>query len=197
MIFAVRKIRHFQALAVLGLAALLLGGCATAMPAAQTAAQPAVTTQPSLPQPEPGKLTVTDVRARPAPLEGGNGAAYFTVLNGLDKAVQLQSVTGDAAKSIELHETTNDNGVMKMEPHPEGFAIPAGAALELKPGGKHVMMVGLSRPLAVGDTISLTLNFDNGEQIALNAPVLEIQAGMPMTGSMPGMDSMPMSTPTP
>ena len=79
-----------------------------------------------VPTPEPGKLTVVDVRARPAPLEGGNGAAFMTVLNGLDKAVRLASIAGDAAAAIELHETVNDNGVMKMEPHPEGFEIPAG-----------------------------------------------------------------------
>ena len=95
-----------------------------------------------VPTPEPGKLTVVDVRARPAPLEGGNGAAFMTVLNGLDKAVRLASISGDAAGAIELHETVNDNGVMKMEPHPEGFEIPAGGTLELKPGGKHVMLLG-------------------------------------------------------
>ena len=143
-------------------------------------------------------MTVVDVRARPAPLEGGNGAAYMTVLNGLDAPVRLASVTGNAAAAVELHESINDNGVMKMEPHPEGFEIPAGGTLELKPGGKHVMLLGLVKPLAVGDTIELTLNFDGSDPITVSVPVLDIQA------SMPGMDqgameggAMPMATETP
>ena len=79
--------------------------------------------------------------------------------------------------AVELHESINDNGVMKMEPHPEGFEIPAGGTLELKPGGKHVMLLGLVKPLAVGDTIELTLNFegqrpDNGERAGTGHPGL-------------------------
>ncbi len=129
--------------------------------------------------PEPGKLTVVDVRARPAPLAGGNGAAFLTVLNGLAADVRLTGVTGDAAQAVELHETVNDNGVMKMEPHPEGFAIPAGGVLELKPGGKHVMLVGLTKPLPVGDSLDLTLNFEGAEPITLTVPVVDMQATMP------------------
>ena len=151
-----------------------------------------------VPTPEPGKLTVVDVRARPAPLEGGNGAAFMTVLNGLDKAVRLASISGDAAGAIELHETVNDNGVMKMEPHPEGFEIPAGGTLELKPGGKHVMLLGLTKPLAVGDSIDLTLNFEGSEPMTLTVPVVDIQATMPgsNSGAMQG-GAMPAATETP
>lgn len=150
------------------------------------------------PAPEPGKLTVVNVRARPAPLEGGNGAAFMALLNGLDTPVRLASVAGDAAKAIELHETVNDNGVMKMEPHPEGFEIPAGGALELKPGGKHVMLLGLTKPLAVGDSIDLTLNFEGAEPITLTVPVVDMQATMPGAnqGTMQG-GAMPAGTETP
>ena len=158
--------------------ALALGGC-TAMPmtpAASTGQQPMGGAQPlpPLPTPEPGTLTVTDVRARPAPLEGGNGAAFLTVLNGLDTPVQLVSVSGDVAGAIELHETTNDNGVMKMSPHPEGFPVPAGGALQLQPGGKHVMLMGLVKPLAAGDSFTLTLHFDNSDPITVTVPVMEM-----------------------
>lgn len=187
--------------------ALAVAGCTAAMPGAQpmggaaqqaAAQQAAAEAMPPVPTPEPGKLTVVDVRARPAPLEGGNGAAYMAVLNGLDVPVRLASVTGNAAAAVELHESVNDNGVMKMEPHPEGFEIPAGGTLELKPGGKHVMLLGLVKPLAVGDSIDLTLNFEGSEAITVSVPVLDIQA------SMSGMDqgameggAMPMGTETP
>lgn len=167
-------------LAALAVLVLALGGCTPVMPAAQStmgdaAAQP----MPPLPTPEPGKLTVLDVRARPAPLEGGNGATFLTVLNGLDTPVRLLSVTGDVAAAVELHETVNDNGVMKMEPHPEGFEIAAGAALQLQPGGKHVMLLGLVKPLATGDSFDLTLNFEGSDPITVNVPVVEM-SGMEM-----------------
>ena len=157
------------------------------MPAGQqmmegTAAEPL----PPLPTPEPGILSVIDVRARPAPLEGGNGATFLTVLNGLDTAVRLISVQGDVANFIELHETTNDNGVMKMEPHPEGFEIPAGGVLQLQPGGKHVMLLGLVKPLQSGDSFDLTLNFEGSDAVTVTVPVVEMGAGM-----------MPSATATP
>ena len=174
--------------------ALALGGCAAGMPGGQAmggAAQQAgdqaggMQQEMPVPAPEPGKVTVVNVRARPAPLEDGNGAAFLTVLNGLDKAVRLASVSGTAAGAIELHETVNDNGVMKMEPHPEGFEVPAGGALELKPGGKHVMLLGLTKPLAVGDSIDLTLNFEGSDPITVTVPVVDIQATMPSATETP------------
>lgn len=189
----------FMAMLVLVFA---LAGCAAplgAPPMGRTAQQAGGMQQAMpVPTPEPGKLTVVNVRARPAPLEGGNGAAFMTVLNGLDKAVRLASIAGNAAGVIELHETVNDNGVMKMEPHPEGFEIPAGGILELKPGGKHVMLLGLAKPLAVGDSLDLTLNFEGSEPITLTVPVVDIQATMP--GSNQGATqggAVPAATETP
>lgn len=179
--------------------AFALAGCTAVMPAG---GQPmgGATMQEMAPAatPEPGKLTVVDVRARPAPLEGGNGAAYLTVLNGLDVPVRLASAAGDMAAAVELHETVDDNGVMKMEPHPEGFEIPAGGTLVLRPGGKHVMLLGLVKPLAPGDSIDLTLNFEGSDPISLTVPVLEMEATMPgmAGGSMEG-GAMPMATETP
>jgi copper(I)-binding protein len=181
---------------------LALGGCAAATPGQpmsgaaggdQGTMQGGMQETMALPTPEPGKVTVADVRARPAPLEGGNGAVYLVVLNGLETPVRLASISGEAAGAIELHETVDDNGVMKMEPHPEGFEIPPGGTLELKPGGKHVMLLGLVKPLAVGDSIDLTLNFEGSDPMTLTVPVVD------MAATMPGMDhgDMPMATETP
>lgn len=133
-----------------------------------------------LPAPVAGELTLVDVRARAAPLEGGNSAAYLLVLNGRDEAVRLLSAASDVAAAVELHETINDNGVMKMEPRAEGFEIPAGGVLELKPGGKHVMLLGLAAPLEAGDSVDLTLTFDTGEELKVRAPVIDLGAPMQM-----------------
>ncbi len=187
---------RMRALTLFAVLALALAGCTAIMPGGQPMSggtmqegmqgqmQGQMQEAMPAPTPEAGVLDVVDVRARPAPLEGGNGAAYMTVRNGLDTAIRLSSAAGDVASAIELHETIDDNGVMKMEPHPEGFEIPPGSVLELKPGGKHVMLLGLGKPLAVGDTFELTLNFEGGEPITLTVPVVEIQG-------MPGMQDMP------
>jgi copper(I)-binding protein len=188
------SLRHRAFALVIAILALALAGCAAGIPGGQTmggAAQQAgaqvggMQQAMLVPTPEPGKLTVVNVRARPAPLEEGNGAVFLTVLNGLDKAVRLASISGTAAGAIELHETVNENGVMKMEPHPEGFEIPAGDTLELAPGGKHVMLLGLTKPLAVGDSFDLTLNFEGSDPITLTVPVVDIQATMPSATETP------------
>src|SRR3954469_7511125 len=115
------KINAWVVAAAVSALVLVVAGCAAGMPGAQPTAATTAQQPMLVPSPEPGKLTVVDVRARPAPLEGGNGAVYMTVLNGLDTPVRLASVAGSAAAAIELHESMNDNGVMKMEPHPDGF----------------------------------------------------------------------------
>ena len=101
------------------------------------------------------------------------------------------SAATDAADVVELHETVDDNGVMRMIPQPDGFTVPAGGSVELKPGGKHVMMIGLAKPLETGDEFELTLNFDNGESMTLTVPVADMSGEMPMNmdhGDMGGSD---------
>ncbi len=137
-----------------------------------------------------GQLQVTELRARPAPLEGGTGAIYLTVTNGTGAEEQLLAASSPAAQAVELHETVNDNGVMRMMHQPEGFAIPAGSSLDLAPGGKHMMLIGLAAPLAVGDTVELTLTFAQAGDRVFQVPVVEIE----------GMGQMPMDaqgTPAP
>ncbi len=176
-------------IAAILLLAVALTGC---VPLQQTAPMAGMNmnemaTEAPMPEPEPGKLTIVDVRARPAPLAGGTGAVYFTVLNGLDSDVQLTSAASTAANVVETHETVSENGVMRMIPLPEGYTVPAGEALMLKPGGKHIMLIDIVEPLEPGDTVELTVNFDNGEAIDLTVPVLDMQMTMPANMQMPDM----------
>ncbi len=159
---------------VLGASLLLwLAGCGPMrgpQPAAQATAAPL---------PEAGVLAIVDARARPAPLPGGTSAIYFTVLNGLDQPVQLVSAASPAARAVETHETVAEEGVMKMIPLPDGYPVPAGTALILQPGGKHIMLIDLVEPLTPGDTIELTVTFDSGQVFELNVPVLDPQLNRP------------------
>ncbi|MEJ5246537.1 MAG: copper chaperone PCu(A)C [Caldilinea sp.] len=176
-----RTYMHRFAVCLLALTFIFAGCTMTPIqPMAPMAGADATATEPPLPEPEPGKLTIVDVRARPAPLAGGTGAVYFTVLNGLDQEVRLVSASSPVANVVETHETVSENGVMKMIPLPDGYAIPAGEALVLKPGGKHIMLIDLVKPLQPGDEFNLTVNFDNGESFELTVPVLDMQMTMPM-----------------
>lgn len=123
-------------------------------------------------------LTVDGVMARSVPVAGTTGAVYLTIHNGTATDDQLVSVESDVAGSVELHETINDNNVMRMEHHPEGFAIPAGGMLELTPGGKHIMLLGVNNVLEEGATFTITLNFATADAQTVAVPVMAMDAMM-------------------
>jgi copper(I)-binding protein len=130
-----------------------------------------------------GEVTVLNPMSRAVPMPGGNGAAFMTIQNGTDAALQLIAAETDIADVVELHETVQEGDVMRMIPRPEGFEIPPGGTLELKPGGKHVMLLGVPEPPAVGESFALTLRFADGAAIELSVPVMEMGATM---GGMEG-----------
>lgn len=117
-------------------------------------------------------LKVEGAFSRPVPA-GGNGGAFLTVKNTGPSADRLISARSPVAPITELHETINDNGVMKMRPVPGGFEVPAKGQLELKPGGKHVMFVGLTTAIVAGTEVELTLVFEKAGEITVKAPVKE------------------------
>ncbi|NMG54058.1 copper chaperone PCu(A)C [Aromatoleum aromaticum] len=87
---------------------------------------------------------------------------------------RLISVDSPAAGKVEIHEMVMDNDVMKMR-RVSAVELPAGQAVELKPGGHHVMLFDLKQPVRVGDTVPLTLVVESGsgkrESIEVAAPV--------------------------
>lgn len=119
----------------------------------------------------PAGITVKDPFARPSPTEGGTGGAFMTIVNNTRRPDRLVSAQCPAAKVVELHETINDAGVMRMRPQPEGFEIPFRGELELKPGGKHVMLIDLVVPLRAGESIEVTLNFEKAGAVKVQVPV--------------------------
>ena len=119
-------------------------------------------------------ISITDPMARPSPLEGGTGGAFMTIRNGGPQVDRLRSAASPAAQVVELHETVDDNGVMRMAPQPDGWEMGPGSQLELKPGGKHIMLVNLVQPLNPGDTVEVTLNFDKAGPIKVQVPVKDI-----------------------
>lgn len=89
------------------------------------------------------------------------------------QAAKLVGVSTPAAGATEIHRSSMEGGVMRMRPV-ESIELPAGQAVELKPGGYHVMMMQVSPALKEGQTIPLTLVIETGgkrESLTVQVPV--------------------------
>ena len=96
-------------------------------------------------------------------------AAYLMICNASDQQRSLIAVDAGDLAVAELHETTtSEDGVASMKPVAE-FRIDAGETISLKPGGAHVMLIGLSRPITEGESVALTLSFDDGTTMTIDA----------------------------
>ena len=116
-------------------------------------------------------VQVTAPWARAAP-QGRVGAVYLDLMGGPDRLV---SVASDIAGKVELHETILEDGVARMRPS-AGVLISPGARTRLTPGGLHVMLFDLKRPLKEGESFQLTLTFERARAVALTVPVLRAGA---------------------
>lgn len=105
--------------------------------------------------------------ARPA-AQGGNGAGYAVISNSGSEADKLTAVASPVAARVEIHETMVMNGQAMMHPRPGGLAIPAGGAASLKPGGLHLMMMGLKRPLKAGEHFPMVLTFQKAGKLTVD-----------------------------
>jgi hypothetical protein len=91
-----------------------------------------------------------------ATVQGQKASGAFMTLTAKDGA-KLVGVTSPVAGVTEVHEMKMDGDVMKMRAVDGGIDLPAGKAVELKPGGYHVMLMDLKTPLQKDTTIPLTL----------------------------------------
>ena len=86
---------------------------------------------------------------------------------------RLTGGTTDVAQAVEIHETVVENDVMKMQMLAGGLEVPAKGEVLLKPGGYHIMLIGMRRNLEVGDTFTLELQFEKSGPITVNPEVRE------------------------
>ena len=119
-----------------------------------------------------GEFKVMDAWARPA-ASGDNGAVYFIISNATNTEDRLLSINTNVASAAEVHRSMMDsNGVMSMEMQ-EAMLVPAQQEIIFKPGGLHVMLVGLTQDLKAGDTITIILNFKEAGSLTIEVPVRE------------------------
>jgi len=116
--------------------------------------------------------------ARATPAGAKTAAAYMTLINKGDTADRLVVATTPVADKIQFHSVSEDNGVSRMrEMH--SIEIASGARVIFSPGGMHIMLVGLKKPLKEGEPISMTLTFEKAGKVDVSIPVAKVGAMQP------------------
>ena len=118
-----------------------------------------------------GALKIGHPWARPTPTGAIAGAGYLTVTNTGKSPDRLVGGSTAAADKLEIHEMSMTDGVMRMRQVSGGLTIAPGQTLALKPGGYHLMFIGLKKPLKVGDHVAAILTFEKAGSLRLDLPV--------------------------
>jgi hypothetical protein len=111
-------------------------------------------------------LRVTEVWSRATPPSVKVGAAYFTVENLNNRPDTLLAVASPVAERVEMHTHVMMDGMMMMH-QLDSVEVPTQGNLEFKPGGNHVMLIGLERPLVAGERFPMTLRFKHAGDVEL------------------------------
>ncbi|EIJ35624.1 protein of unknown function DUF461 [Thiothrix nivea DSM 5205] len=176
---------------LLGSLIALMSACNAETDAGKAAAladatKPAVTAETAVKVADVVK--VENPYARAVPPGQPNSASFMTLVNESDVDHSVKSAASPVAATVELHTHTNNNGVMEMR-QVEQIDVPAKGRTELKPGGLHVMLIGLKQDMKVGETAPITLTFEDGSSTTVDAPIQEIAppagAGGGHMGGMP------------
>lgn len=100
----------------------------------------------------------------------GTGGAYLTIVNhDATAGDRLLRVESDVAGAVEIHETRDDGGVLRMIAHPDGVEIPPGETVELRPGGLHLMLIEPKPPGDEAGAVGLRLYFERAGRIDIDA----------------------------
>jgi periplasmic copper chaperone A len=134
-------------------------------------------------------ITVEQPWARATPSGAKTGAIYMTLDNKSGTADRLTGASSDVAEKLQIHEMRVENGVMQMREISGGLPIPADGSVVLKPGSYHVMLIGLKKPLSVGEKFPLTLTFEKAGNISVTVPV-QAMGAMQDKGAMGNMGGM-------
>ncbi len=118
-----------------------------------------------------GALTIDHAWARPSIGKRGNSAAYMTIINKGGTQDRLIAVTNPQVGKATLHTHIRDGEIMWMRHVKDGIPVPAHGAVELKPGGYHVMLMRLKTPVEKGGMLPLTLTFEKAGTVTVHAEV--------------------------
>ncbi|MDB5643067.1 MAG: hypothetical protein JWN07_2384, partial [Hyphomicrobiales bacterium] len=137
-----------------------------------------------------GPIRIDQAWSRATPGGASVGAGYLRVTNTGSTTERLLGGATDVAARIETHDMKMEDGVMKMRALPQGVEIAPGATVELKPGGMHLMIMGLKQGLKAGEPVPASLQFEKAGAVPVTFNVLAMGAPAPgpAAASEPEMD---------
>ncbi|WP_037504343.1 copper chaperone PCu(A)C [Sphingomonas astaxanthinifaciens] len=110
-----------------------------------------------------------------------SSAAYVSVHNGGRSGDRLLGASSPAASSVTIHDSNGAGGMSRMRAAGP-LALPPGKMIAMKPGGLHVMLMGLKAPLRPGSRLPLTLRFEKAGKVTVSLPVVPPGSGAPTEG---------------
>jgi copper(I)-binding protein len=127
---------------------------------------------------EKGDIQVRHPWSRATPPGATVAVGYMEIRNTGAQPDRLIAASTPVAKSVEMHVTQREGEVMKMR-QVKDFEIPARERITLRPGGSHLMLVGLERPLKKGERITMRLRFERAGALQVEVEVQDIGARKP------------------
>ena len=126
-----------------------------------------------------GALEISHPWTRATPPTAQSGGGFLTITNKGTAADRLIAVRSATAGNVEVHEMKMDGNVMRMREVAKGIEILPGATVELKPGGYHIMFMGLKAPFAKDAKVPATLVFEKAGSIDIDLTVEAMGAASP------------------
>ncbi|WP_422000820.1 copper chaperone PCu(A)C [Reyranella sp.] len=126
-----------------------------------------------------GSLKIHQPWTRATPPTAPAGGGFLTITNTGTTPDRLIAAQSPAANKVEIHEMTMDGSVMRMRELEKGLEIPPGATVALKPGGLHIMFMGLKAPFNRDKPVSATLVFEKAGKIDIELAVEPMGAAQP------------------
>lgn len=126
-----------------------------------------------------GALEISHPWTRATPPTAQTGGGFLTITNKGTTADRLIAARSTVSDKVEVHEMKMDGNVMRMRELEKGLEIPAGATVMLKPGGYHIMFMGLKAPLAKDAKVPVTLVFEKAGSLDIALDVEALGASAP------------------
>lgn len=124
-----------------------------------------------------GSMIVENPYARAVPAGQLNSAAFMVLRNTTNQDRAVVNARSNASKVVELHTHKKEGGMMRMR-QIEKIVVKANSETVLKPGGLHIMFIGLKQSFKAGNKVKLELEFDNGDKVKLTVPVKMVSGMM-------------------
>ncbi|MBP9158978.1 MAG: copper chaperone PCu(A)C [Sphingobium sp.] len=134
-----------------------------------------------------GSLSIEHPWSRETAVGQKVGGGFMTITNKGSREDRLLSGTSPVAAEVQLHTMSMDGGIMRMRQVEGGIAVPAKGKLELKPGGYHIMFMGLKRPLKQGERLPVTLRFQRAGSVTVQVAVQPVGSAGLMEGGHAGL----------